>query len=156
MSTSTFTHDQIVQHAKFSREDLAEFSRRRRKNNRLGFAYQLAFARLAHRFPTEEPFEIVVESLNFVSMQLNIPGEAIETYKKQQQTISEHRTAIKQYLEVDRFGNVSVEPLEQHLFQEPCRLEQTGPLLMQAKRFLREANILLYGEYVLDPSLVMA
>ena len=80
MSTSSFSHDQIVQHARFSREDLSEISRRRRKNNRLGFAYQLAFVRLAHRFPTEEPFEIVAELLNYVSQQLNIPGEAIETY----------------------------------------------------------------------------
>ena len=43
---------------------------------------------------------------------------------------------------MNRFDDVSSGSLEQYLFQEACRLEQTGPLLMQAKRFLREANIL--------------
>ena len=41
-----------------------------------------------------------------------------------------------------RFGEASSNALDQYLFEEACRLEQTGPLLMQAKRFLREANIL--------------
>jgi hypothetical protein len=121
---------------------LAEISRRRRKNNRLGFAYQLASVRLAHRFPTEAPFEIVVELLSFVSVQLNMPVDVIEAYKGRRQTIAEHRTVITLYLGLNRFGDVSTEPLEQYLFQEASRLEQTGPLLMQAKRFLREANIL--------------
>ena len=142
MSNSSFSHDQIVQNARFSREDLAEISRRRRKNNRLGFAYQLAFVRLAHRFPTEAPFEIVVELLSFVSMQLNMPVDVIEAYKGRRQTIAEHHTAITLYLGLNRFGDMSTEPLEQYLFQEASRIEQTGPLLMQAKRFLREANIL--------------
>ena len=73
MSTSPFSHDNILHQARFSREDMAEISKRRRRNNRLGFAYQLAFVRLAYRFPTEEPFEIVPELLSYVSVQLNIP-----------------------------------------------------------------------------------
>jgi len=123
MSTSPFSHYKIVQHARFSSEDLAEISRRRRKNNRLGFAYQLAFVRLAHRFPTEEPFEIVSELLNFVSVQLNIPVDVIEAYRERRQTIAEQRTAITLYLGLDRLGEISTEPLERYLFQEACRLE---------------------------------
>lgn len=142
MSASPFSHDNILQYASFTREDIAQISKRRRENNRLGFAYQLAFVRLAHRFPTEEPFEVVPELLAYVSVQLNIPTEAIDTYRERRQTIAEHRTAIILYLGVNRFGDVSSRALERYLFEEASRLEQTGPLLMQAKRFLREANIL--------------
>lgn len=142
MSTSPFSHDNILQHAGFSREDRVEISKRRRKNNRLGFAYQLAFVRLAHRFPSEAPFEIVPELLSYVSVQLDIPSEAIDTYMQRRQTIAEHRTAITLYCGIRRFDEASSKALEQYLFDEACRLEQTGPLLMQAKRFLREANTL--------------
>ena len=99
MSASPFSHDNILQYASFTREDIAQISKRRRENNRLGFAYQLAFVRLAHRFPTEEPFEVVPELLAYVSVQLNIPTEAIDTYRERRQTIAEHRTAIILYLE---------------------------------------------------------
>ena len=94
MSASPFSHDNILHHAGFSREDMAEISKRRRENNRLGFAYQLAFVRLAHRFPSEAPFEIVPELLTYVSVQLNIPSESIDAYKQRRQTIAEHRTVI--------------------------------------------------------------
>ena len=154
MSTSTFSHDNILQHARFSREDMIEISKRRRLNNRLGFAYQLAFVRLTHRFPTEEPFEVAPELLTYVSVQLNIPGEAIETYQQRRQTIAEHRTAIALYLGVNRFGDASSSALEQYLFEEASRLEQTGPLLMQAKRFLREANILFPADDTLRRLLI--
>ena len=51
MSSATFSHEQIIRHAQFTPEDRAEIQQRRRDNNRLGFAYQLAFVRLANRFP---------------------------------------------------------------------------------------------------------
>ena len=43
MSTARFSHDEIVREARFNTEDMAEITKRRRDNNRLGFVYQLAF-----------------------------------------------------------------------------------------------------------------
>lgn len=53
MSTVRFSHEEIVREAKFSPEDMIEIQKRRRDYYRVGFAYQLAFVRLAHRFPEQ-------------------------------------------------------------------------------------------------------
>lgn len=142
MQTTDFSHDRILHVARFSPEDVQEINQRRRAYNRLGFAYQLAFVRLSNRFPTQEPLEIVDELLTYVGVQLDIPTEAIEAYKQRRQTIVEHRATILDYLGLRRFSEAEVKALEVFLFEEACRLEQTGPLLIQAKQFLRGAGIL--------------
>jgi len=50
MSTPKFSRSEIVREANFSPEDMAEIQERRQEHTRLGFAYQLAFVRLTHRF----------------------------------------------------------------------------------------------------------
>ena len=53
------------------------------------------------------------------------------------------------YLGVRRFGEAELGTLEAYLFDEACRLEQTGPLLNQAKRFLDEQSTLFPRDEVL-------
>lgn len=142
MSTVRFSHEEIVRKAKFSPEDMIEIQKRRRDNNRVGFAYQLAFVRLAHRFPEQQPLEIADELLTYISIQIDIPSEAIGIYQQRQQTLAEHRSTILDYLGLRRFGESEIKLLEKFLFEEACRLEQTGPLMVQAKQFLKEAGIL--------------
>ena len=108
MSTVRFSHEEIVREAKFSVEDMAEIQKRRRDNNRLEFAYQLAFVRLAHRFPEQQPLEIADELLTYVSVQVNIPLEFIEVYQQRQQTLAEHRSTILDYLALRRFGESEI------------------------------------------------
>lgn len=143
MSISSFSHDIILQYATFSRDDLAEIARRRGKHNQLGFAYQLAFVRIAFHYPEQRPFEVVSELLVYVSTQLMIDVDEITSYLQRRQTITEHRRAIASYLNVQRFGDIPLDAFEDYLFQEACRLEQTGPLLNQARQYLRNARILL-------------
>ena len=138
----SFSHDLIVREAKLSPEDVIEIQKRRRDNNRLGFAYQLAFVRLTNRFPTQQPLEVVDELLTYVAIQLDISSDAIEIYRQWRQTIAEHRTAILDYLGLRRFGEEETQLLERFLFKETSRLEQTGPLLVRAKTFLKEQGIL--------------
>ena len=76
MNTLGFSHEQLLRLAKLNTEDLKEIRKRRRPYNRLGFAYQLAFVRLANRFPMQRPFEIVDEILTFVSVQIDIPTQS--------------------------------------------------------------------------------
>ncbi len=142
MQTIEFSHEQILRVARFGPEDVQEINQHRRANNRLGFAYQLAFVRLTNRFPAQQPLEIVDDLLIYVGVQVDIPTDAIEAYEQRRQTIVEHRATILDYLSLHRFSEAEVKELEAFLFEEACRLEQTGPLLIQAKQFLREAGIL--------------
>ncbi len=142
MSESTFSHDEFLLIAKLKPEDIVEIHKRRRENNRLGFAYQLAFVRLHNRFPAQQPLEILDELLTYIAIQLDIPETAIVAYQRRRQTIVEHRAAILDYLGLTTFGEDEIQALASFLFQEACRLEQTGPLLIQAKQFLKENGIL--------------
>ena len=142
MSTAKFSRNEIVREANFSPEDMAEIQERRQEHTRLGFAYQLAFVRLTHRFPAQQPLEIIDELLTYVGIQLDISTENIESYQQRQPTIADQRLAVLDYLGLRRFGESEIKMLEEFLFEEACRLEQTGPLLVQAKQFLKEAGIL--------------
>ena len=155
MSPLIFSHEELVREAQFNAEDLTEIAKRRRDNNRLGFAYQLAFVRLTQRFPEQQPLEIVDELLTYVSLQIGIPSEAIEDYQVRQPTLTEHRSAILNYLGLRRFNEAEIELLEEFLFEEACRLEQTGPLLIQAKQFLKEAGILFPADDTLRRLIVI-
>ena len=50
---------------------------------------------------------------------------------------------------VCHFGEEEPDTLEAYLFDEACRLEQTGPLWTQAKRFLKEQSILYPNDEML-------
>jgi hypothetical protein len=76
----------------------------RRDHNRLGFAYQIGFARLFNRFPAQQPLEINDELLSFVAVQMNIDSEQISDYASWQHTVSEHQARIQQYLGLRPFG----------------------------------------------------
>lgn len=142
MSTLSFSHEQLVRIAKFKAEDFAFINTRRRVHNRLGFAYQLAFVRLANRFPTQQPFEVIDDILTFVSLQVDIAADLIQHYQLRRQTIAEHQPQIRDYLGLQRFEEADIEPLKQFLFAEASRLEQIGPLLTKAKQFLKEQSVL--------------
>ena len=77
MSKSMYSHEQIIQAGQFTPEDMNEILQRRRDHNRLGYAYQMAFVRLANRFPAQQPLEILPELLTYVALQLGIKTEVI-------------------------------------------------------------------------------
>ena len=144
-----YSHEQIIQAGQFTPEDINKISQRRRDHNRLGFAYQIAFVRLANRFPAQRPLEIFPELLAYVGLQLGIKAEVINLYAQRQPTITEHRLAISMYEGIRRFEEIGHRLLADILFAEASQLEQTGPLLTQAKRFLKEQSILYPSDEVL-------
>ena len=97
MEESKFSHEHVIQVGRFSSEDIREIGQKRRDRNRLGFAYQLAFVRLANRFPAQQPMEISSEVLDYVGVQLSISPSLIEDYTLRQPTIAEHRQTISPY-----------------------------------------------------------
>ena len=57
----------MVREASLTQADMNEVAKCRRDHNRLGFAYQIGFARLFNRFPAQQPLEINDELLSFVA-----------------------------------------------------------------------------------------
>lgn len=142
MQLSNVSHEQLLRVAQFSAQDVAEINQRRRDNNRLGFAYQMAFVRLYNRFPIQQPLEVINELLTFVGVQLGIATEVIEAYQQRRETITDHQQQLRAFLGLRRFSEAETAELENFLFTEACRLEQTGPLLVKAKEYLRDKGIL--------------
>jgi hypothetical protein len=149
MSVAAFPQTELVRVAKLSPTDLARIQQCRHLHTRMGFAYQLAFMRLAKRFPAHEPLEMVDEIVTYVSVQLDIPSSAIQFYTQQQRTIVNHQQEICDHLQLRRFGESEVAVLEAFLFEEASQLEQTGPLLVRAKSSLQENGILFPADRTL-------
>ena len=61
MTPLAFSRGQMVREASLTDADRAEVAKCRRDHNRLGFAYQVGFVRLFHRFPAQQPLEMCDE-----------------------------------------------------------------------------------------------
>ena len=70
---------------------------------RLGFAYQVAFARLFDRFPQHQPFELFYELVCFSAARWGLDAGLL--YRKRQPTISEHQQTIAGYLRLRPFDD---------------------------------------------------
>src|SRR5512143_1749557 len=128
MTPLSYSRGQLVREASLTEVDLVEVEKCRRDHNRLGFAYQIGFVRLFHRFPAQQPLEVCDELLGFVAMQLNMDPTRIADYAVRQHTVSDHQNRIREFLRLTAFGPQQAEALEHFLFEESCRLEQTAAL----------------------------
>ncbi len=140
-----FSRDQLRRAASLTEEDFVQLGKCRRLHNRLGFAHQVAFVRLFDRFPQQQPFELFEELVYFSAAQLGLDAGLIELYRKRQPTISEHQQTITDYLRLRPFDDAEVTQLEEFLFEEACRLEQTAALT--AGQFLKEQRVLEPAEF---------
>ncbi len=70
MEDDNFTSREFMRNASLNEDDLRLINERRRDYNRLGFAYQLAFARILNYFPEQKFFKIQTEVLSYVSVAL--------------------------------------------------------------------------------------
>jgi TnpA family transposase len=146
MMPLSFSRGQMIHEASLTEADRVEVAKCRRDHNRLGFAYQVGFVRLFHRFPAQQPLEVCDELLNFVSLQLGIDEARISDYAPWQHTASEHRERIREYLALIVYGPDEANALERFVFEESCRLEQTASLVARAREFLKERHILFPAE----------
>ena len=135
------THEQWLQQAQFSPDDIARILQCRGEHNRLGFAYQLAFVRAFNRFPAQEPLEVEEDILAFASVQLGTDIQNDWQYGGRQKTVSEHQEVIRDYLGLSHF-HAAIDDVESFLFQEACQLEQTSALKTRLSEFLRTHHIL--------------
>ena len=117
MSAVAFPQPELVRVAKLSPPDLTRIQECRHLHTRLGFAYQLAFVRLANRFPTQEPLEVVEEIATYVSVQLDMTPAIIQRYQKQRRTIINHQQEICTYLKLKPLGEAEISLLNARLLQ---------------------------------------
>jgi TnpA family transposase len=149
MTPLAFSRGQMVREATLTEADLAEVDKCRRDHNRLGFAYQISFVRLFHRFPAQQPLEVCDELLNFIALQLGIEEARIADYTPWQHTASEHQDRIREYLRLSDYDPQQANTLERFVFEESCRLEQTASLLARAREFLKERRVLFPADSAL-------
>ncbi|MBU0995174.1 MAG: DUF4158 domain-containing protein [Proteobacteria bacterium] len=142
MDYPQYTHEQLLLFASFNKNDIEQINTRRHQYNRLGFGYQLAFVRIVNRFPGQYPFEILDDILTFSSVQLGIPSDTIELYSNRRQTIDGHRKRIQRHLGLKSFDDEILPIVQNFIFEEACRLEQTNALLSKTYYFLKEHKIL--------------
>ena len=143
------SRSQLIRELSLTRTDQMEISKRRGDPHRLGFAYQLGFVRVFQRFPVQQPLEICEELLSFVALQTGIDGGLLGDYASWQQTVSRHQIRIREYLGLRSFGPGQERGLEQFLYEESCRLEQTAALLARAREYLKQEKTVFPAESVL-------
>ena len=147
---SSYTREQLVEQAALTEEDIQKVMECRGSHNRLGFAYQIGFVRLQNRLPSQQPFEIVDELLTYTAVQLEMDAANIEQYSARRETVAQHQNRIRKHLELRSFGKRETSRVEDFLFEECCRLEQTTALRSRVRVFLRENRILEPSETSLD------
>ena len=77
-----------------------EVAKCRRDHNRLGFAYQIGFARLFNRFPAQQPLEINDELLSFVAVQMNI--DIMRAFVRLRQMIEQNQDIAARVKKLER------------------------------------------------------
>lgn len=154
MEITNYSHSQLVEFGTLTSQDIKRVNQCRRNYNKLGFAYQVIFVKLANYFPKQKPFEIITEVLTFASLQLNIDECQIISYKDRQQTISQHQEQIRNYLRLNRFDDQTIELLNTFLLKESSRIEQSGMLLVRAEKFLKDHRFLQPARDTLDRIIV--
>ena len=143
------TQSDLANDLSLTRTDQMEISKRRGDPHRLGFAYQLGFVRAFQRFPVQQPLEICEELLSLVALQTGIDGGLLGDYASWQKTVSRHQIRIREYLGLRSFDPGQERGLEQFLYEESCRLEQTAALLARAREYLKREGTLFPAESVL-------
>jgi hypothetical protein len=146
MKTFHFSQDQLVQIEKLSDADIAVIEECRRPQNKLGFAYQLSFVRFFNQFSAQMPFEPLEDIIAYLSLQLDIPSDLIEQYKKRRETIAEHRKRIQEYLHLKTFYLEGAQLLDGFLYKEALHIEPTDSLPVKATHFLHDNHILNRAE----------
>jgi hypothetical protein len=77
----------------------------------------------------QRPLELLDELATFVTVQLDIPKEALHTYSSlRQATVSEHQESIRTYLCMEKYNQNSENVLKDYIFQQALQIQATESL----------------------------
>lgn len=137
-----YSKTSLVKSARFSEQEIELINQSRRPYNRLGIAYQIAFVKLRNQLPTQTPFEVIEDILDYAAIQLELDSELIKDYDKRQATISDHQDKIRLFFGLSRFSEADPKIIEKFIFEQACQLEQTHALQALVKDYLKKQSIL--------------
>ena len=143
------SRNQLIRDLSLTRTDQMEISKRRGDPHRLGFAYQLGFVRVFQRFPVQQ----AARDLR------GIAELRCSTDRHRRRPLGRLRILAANGLQTPdpnpRVSRLrSFDPgqergLEQFLYEESCRLEQTAALLARAREYLKQEKTVFPAESVL-------
>ena len=126
----------------FSEQDLAIILKRRREDNRLGFAVQLAVLRYpgwSYTHLKSIPHSVI----QYIAQQIHVPAAAIHSYGQRENTLWDHLKEIRKVYGYQEFTSKEYRQLSKHLL--PLALENGDSmyLLNACFDYLRQQKIIL-------------
>jgi hypothetical protein len=174
-----YSREFIAEKARLRPEDLGLVRTARRSHNQLGLAYQIAFIRLTGRAPGQQPFEILEDLVGYVATELNANPRDLDLYARRGLLKGEQLHALARCVHYGRLGRLDQRDFERQTGAASCLLLILAAIIYwqirEIDRVLSEAgsdaddlnfellshispigwdNVLLYGEYQLNRSLV--
>ncbi len=132
---------EIARHYTFSQKDLDLINQRRRHQNRLGFAVQLAVLRFPGR-PWKDLAGIPARVLLAISDQVQVPASAFALYGKRDNTLYEHLDEIRRTYKLRECGWREYLWLARQLLPQAMESDRPIPLIEQALELLRTQGII--------------
>lgn len=139
----------IIKYYTLSEEDMALIRKRRRPENRLGFAVHMAYMRYPGRVlvPDEVPPE---EMLGFISDQLGILPKTFQRYAQREETRWEHISELQSYLGMRSFRESDLRALSKVAVMEATGTEKGDAIVAAMLTWLQEKRILLPTTAVIE------
>lgn len=133
----------------FSPHDLALIKQRRRSQNRLGFAVQLAVLRFPGRTLTEIP-PIPLRVLAYIAHQVEVPVSAFERYGVRQSTVYEHLDELRTLFGYTNYSWRAARRLMALLVPLAMESDRPIPLVEAALEHLRATKVIAPGMTTLE------
>jgi Domain of unknown function (DUF4158) len=132
----------LVRHYTLSPEDLVVIARRRRPENRLGFAVHLLYLRYPGRAigPDEKPPPPL---LAFIADQLKISPKAFIEYAERSQTSTDHIAEAQKYLNINPYSAKDDRTMMQVASTEAIGTDRGEPIIAAMVDHLRKSGIIL-------------
>jgi TnpA family transposase len=139
----------IIKYYTLSEEDRVLCGKRRRPENRLGFAVHMAYMRYPGRVMghDETPSE---EILGFIAEQLAIAPKAFQRYAQRDETRREHISELQSYLGMRSFQASDLRALSKVAVAEANGTEKGEAIVSAMLTWLREKRILLPATAVIE------
>ena len=149
----------LMQFYTLSDEDLEHIAKRRRPENKLGFALQLCALRYPGRLLA--PGEVIpAEILNFLAPQIGINAEDLAGYAARRQTRHEHLDTIREFYGYRNFSGYGARELRAWLLDQAMTARTNFELAQRFVRQCRATRIILPAHTTIErlcaDTLVMA
>lgn len=129
-------------HYTFSKQDLEIINKRRREENRLGFAVQLAILRYPG-WPYTHIKNIPESVINYIAKQISADPSSLSLYPHRENTLWDHLKEIRSEYGFVTFALKEYRITFKHLYQLALKNRDANHLLYECLEFLRKNRIIL-------------